>query len=113
MFQHGVISVQQGWGGHSPDVAFESLDASVLGQFEVDQLGGGCWFIRRRAFDLMEPPYFVELFHPETHMLMVSDDVYFQQKARELGCRLVCDTRFTIRHYHTVDLSMMACVENF
>jgi GT2 family glycosyltransferase len=104
MYQQFVAKVQQGCGGY--DQQFCPVDPNVIGQFEVDQVGGGCWFTRRRVFERMtRRPFFAEAFDPDTFMISVSDDVYFQRHARELGCRLICDTRFVVSHYHSVDLS--------
>ena len=100
MLQHGKTSIQQGWVGSDDRTVDISGD-----RVRVDILGGGCWFIHRRVFAEMKPPYFLELYHPQNHMLTVSDDVYFQNKARELGFKLFCDTRFVISHYHTLDLA--------
>jgi hypothetical protein len=106
MYQHGKTLVQQGWGGFQK--GFQGIaNPEVPQRLEVDQLGGGAWFVRRRAFEKLKKPYFVELFEPETHMLMVSDDVYFQYMAREAGCRFLCDTRFVVQHFHSVDLSSL------
>jgi hypothetical protein len=73
------------------------------GLHEVDRVGGGCWFIRRRVFDAMEKPYFKVMIDPVTQQTNVSDDCYFQDIARKLGFRLFCDTRYIASHFHTLD----------
>lgn len=82
-----------------------SLKDNEPGLYEVDQAGGGCTFIRRRVLAAMKRPYFKVLYDEETQMMSISDDVYFQMNARELGFRLFCDTRFIASHFHTTDLS--------
>lgn len=110
MFNGKEVLVQQGTGGWNEP--FVPLRADGAGHREVDRLGGGCWFMRRRIFDRLERPYFVEMFHPETHKLMISDDVYFQHHAQAAGARLICDTRFVCRHHHSMDLSQLAQAGN-
>lgn len=105
-FQNDRLTVQQGWGYGSPlDGTFNPVDPTRFdGPIPVDRLGGGCWFIHRSVFAEMKKPYFVEIFDPEDHMLMVSDDIYFQNKARDLGIKLYCDPRFITAHFHTRNL---------
>jgi GT2 family glycosyltransferase len=83
---------------------FEPLEDLTPGLHEVDRVGGGCWFVRRRVFQAMTPPYFRDIFDPNTEEIIVTDDCYFQDQARRKGFRVFVDTRFTASHYHTVDL---------
>lgn len=103
MMQNTKISMQQGHYGEDKIFHSVSLDPPTL--MEVDRIGGGCWFIRRCVFDKMSKPYFLEVYDSDTWMTLVSDDIYFQDKARDLGFRLYCDTRFVTEHYHTIDLA--------
>jgi hypothetical protein len=107
MHQNGKTLVQQGWGGFHK--GFEGIaNPEVPQRLEVDRLGGGAWFVHRRVFGQLKRPYFVELFDADTHMLVVSDDVYFQYTAREAGCRFMCDTRFVVKHFHSIDIATIA-----
>jgi hypothetical protein len=72
---------------------------------EVDRVGGGCWFIRRRVFDKMEKPYFRLEHDPNTFEIIMTDDLYFQDQAQGLGFRQFCDTRFVAHHHHTFDMT--------
>lgn len=103
MMQHGHIKVQQGFLKRPT----ENYGVLETGRVQVDIIGGGCWFVRRRVFADMVMPYFAEEYYPN-FMLKTSDDIYFQDKARKLGFKMFCDTRFVISHYHTADLSLIA-----
>ena len=86
---------------------FEHIDlAGKPTIYEVDRCGGGFWFVRRKVFLAMQKPYFKVLYDGDTQYMTVSDDVYFQMRAKELGFRVFCDTRFVASHYHTTDLSV-------
>lgn len=73
--------------------------------YEVDRCGGGCWFIRYRAFIGMKRPYFRTMYDDISQTMTVSDDCYFQANAKTLGRRIFCDTRYRAGHYHTMDIS--------
>lgn len=106
MMQDGKLRLQQGWG--KPGESFTPITLTEQrGLYEVDRVGGGCWFTRRRVFEKLAEPYFVELFDARTRMIQVSDDIYFQTVAKQAGCRLYCDTRYLTAHCHTVDLSAL------
>lgn len=92
--------------GTGAERKFFPLPLEATGLCEVDRVGGGCWFIRRRVFDKMEKPYFRILFNPDTYQMVVSDDIFFQTEAKKRGFRIFCDTRFECSHYHTRDLSL-------
>jgi hypothetical protein len=85
---------------------FKPLDGAP-GRYEVDRVGGGCWFIRRSVFDKLEKPYFRMILDPATYGVTQTDDLYFQESVRKVGgIRMVCDSRFVCSHLHTVDLSL-------
>lgn len=73
----------------------------------LSRIGGGCWFARRAVYEQMDRPYFAELYDRESWLCKVTDDMYFQDRAKKLGWTLYCDTRFVISHYHTTDLSQI------
>lgn len=87
--------------------AFYPLIPNEPGLYEVDRVGGGCWFIRRRVFKNMEKPYFKVRLDPETYGVDMTDDVYFQDRAKKLGFRLFCDTSFVAAHYHSMNLATL------
>ena len=84
---------------------FKPLSDLSPGLHLVDRVGGGYWFIRRRVFEHMQKPYFKVFLDPVTYETTVTDDCYFQDAARTMGCCLVCDTRYVASHFHTVDLT--------
>ena len=86
---------------------FYPFTADPPGLYEVDRVGGGCWFIRHRVFDKMQKPYFRIRLDPETYGIDMTDDVYFQDQAKKLGFRLFTDTRYVACHYHTMNLATM------
>ena len=86
---------------------FYPLFVETPGLYEVDRVGGGCWFIRRRVFNAMSKPYFKVGLDPETFGVDMTDDVYFQDTARKLGFRLFTDTRYVASHYHTINMALL------
>ena len=87
--------------------AFYPLISNEPGLYEVDRVGGGCWFIRRRVFASMTKPYFQIRLDPETHGTDMTDDIYFQDQAKKLGFHLFADTRFLAAHYHSMNLATL------
>ena len=83
---------------------FNPLQDFSPGIHEVDRVGGGFWFIRRRIFEHMEKPYFKVYFN-ENFEMNVSDDCFFQDAAKKLGFRIFCDTRFVADHFHTLNMT--------
>lgn len=110
MMQDHRLAVQQGWGGLERDTIFEPLNPLPPALYAVDRLGGCCVFYRRRVFEGMSKPYYSDELDPETRMIVVSDDIYFQRNAKRRGAKLYCDTRFTTSHCHTVDLASIAAM---
>jgi GT2 family glycosyltransferase len=84
---------------------FQPLEDLSPDLHEVDRVGGGCWFTRRRVFEAMTMPYYRDVFDPDTTEIIVTDDCYFQDQARRQGFRVFVDTRFKAAHYHTVNLT--------
>ncbi len=104
MLSGGAIGPMQGRNvGTMGFIGLSELDGKGL--CRVDRAGGGCIFIRRRVFEAMERPYFRTVHDNDTQVMTVSDDVFFQDRARELGFKMYCDTRYVAEHYHTIDLS--------
>lgn len=91
----------------SRDCSFHPLEDWSPGLHEIDRVGGGCWFIRRRVFEGITKPYFKVLYNPQTYEIDITDDVYFQDAAKKLGFRLFCDTRFMASHYHTLNMAKL------
>lgn len=92
------------------DCFFHPIDTNEAGLIEVDRIGGGVWFIRRRVFEKMEQPYFRVVYDPFTYETVVTDDIYFQDRAQRLGFRMFCDTRYVASHFHTMDMARIAAL---
>ena len=71
--------------------------------FEVDGLATGCMLIRTEVFDKLERPYFKEVFEPSTDedpgVNCWSDDLYFCDKVRKAGYKIVADGSLLCTHW--------------
>lgn len=73
---------------------------------ELEATGTGCIFLRRRVFEKMEYPYFHYKWDSDG-CLDSTEDIIFSQESRKKGVRIWLNTKFTARHFHTVDLSTL------
>ena len=68
---------------------------------ECNGLGMGFTIFRMEMFNKIEKPWFKTLqqFDPGTGAAMMTQDLYFFQKARLAGCRVGCDSRVKVGHF--------------
>jgi hypothetical protein len=67
---------------------------------EVDGVGAGCLLIKREVLEAMSEPYFH--YWSDRMNDMTTEDIYFCEKARELGYPILLDFDVQCRHITTV-----------
>lgn len=70
--------------------------------FEVASIGTGCMMINLEVFKYLEKPWFKTVDEPETATtpcVQVTDDIYFCQKVRAAGFKIVCDANVLTTHW--------------
>lgn len=73
------------------------------GLIEVDATGTGCMCISRKVFEKMAKPYFQFIYR--NGILINGEDFNFCEKAKELGFKIMYDTRIKCNHFQTYPLS--------
>lgn len=89
----------------------ENLDDPILWD-KFHAAGSGGMFVRRKVFDAIKPPWFVDIVrmnlkYPMTER-MIGHDIAFCLKARNAGFKINCDTRARSGH-----ISLFVVDENF
>lgn len=87
----------------NPDqMSVEELNATEW--LELQSAGTGCIFIHRRVFEKLPYPWFGYEYDKDGCM-SATEDVPFLQTARKHGFRVWGNTRYTVGHFRSVDLS--------
>lgn len=73
----------------------EPITFNSTGIREMDYIGAGCLFLRRKVIEALEYPWFD---HPAPG---VGEDLIFCKKVRELGCTIYVDLDLCVGHMHT------------
>lgn len=74
------------------------------GLVEVERCGGSCIMIKREVFSKLETPYFKFVLKDNGLDHVVSEDVYFCDRAREAGLKIYADTSIVCNHHKEVML---------
>lgn len=84
---------------------------SVQGDFmEVARVGAGALFIHRSVWEQVPGPWFrTVLSDDEQTSLKAGEDIYFCDRVREHGIRVWIAGKHGVRHFHTCELSQLAC----
>lgn len=82
------------------------LDHEIKGLSQVDALGTGCMFIKRRVLEAIKAP-FEDLFDGDG-CLVTNDDLHFSHKCRQSGFKIWTHSDYMCSHYKTIDLLQMA-----
>jgi hypothetical protein len=76
--------------------------------FETQSAGAGCILVRKEVLEEMEWPYFKMEYQPKwankNEPVKRGEDIYFSQKVKALGYKLMVDPGIECKHYHDVDL---------
>jgi len=75
--------------------------------FETQSCGAGCMLIRKEVLDEMEWPYFKMEYQPkwgDGNAVARGEDIYFSQKAKALGFKIIAEPRIQCEHYNQVGL---------
>lgn len=65
----------------------------------IDATGFGCCLMRRSVLEKIEPPHFVFVYDPEKKR-EVGEDLYFFEKCRRHGIKVLCDNALSKRISH-------------
>ena len=85
--------------GEGNEVLCGDLDEGVS---EVDIFGTGVFIAKSRVFELVPPPWFKRILHPDGCGRFVCVSGYFCQKARHYGARLYVDATVKAGHVEHV-----------
>lgn len=78
---------------------YRKLSESETGmRIGVDATGAAFLLIHRSVFEKMEEPYFMAIFNEDLTELLCGEDMYFCDKARTLGYKIIVDTSIGIEH---------------
>lgn len=75
--------------------------------FETEKCGGGAMLIKREVFESIGWPYFHTEYQPadqHNKIIKTGEDVWFCQKAREKGYKIIADPQTQCEHYNQVGL---------
>ena len=78
------------------------------GWVELTGAGGHCILAHRRVLQSIQPPWFATELSADGRELVCAEDFYFFYKARAAGFPLYGNTRFSVGHYKSVDISSLA-----
>lgn len=83
--------------GHGPFWKWKVGDV-----FEVASIGTGCMMINLEIFKHIEKPWFKTVDEAETTStpcIQITDDIYFCQKVRQAGFKILCDANVLTTHW--------------
>jgi len=76
--------------------------------FETVSCGAGCLLVKKEVIDKMDWPYFKMVYQPKYptgNPMKQGEDIYFSQKARDLGYKIIANPAVRCRHFHNTELS--------
>ncbi len=81
-----------------PDTLTEEEKALPTEPFKAYGVGGGVLLIDSNVFKVIERPWFVFTPDPVTGQMLIGEDQYFCNRAKEKGYDIWCDPRIPIGH---------------
>ena len=98
----GTATVRTSLATRKPDGTYEFLGVLPNEPFEVDAGGMGCCLIERRVLEQMESPWY--RFIPRPDGGLTGEDIYFFERAAELGIKPWVLPKVHCSHIKTIDL---------
>ena len=73
---------------------------------EVDAVGGGCVMVKRKVYEMLEPPYYEDSFDKDG-ILSLTGDFRIWQKTKEKGFKLWIDFNLLCEHNREVNIKAL------
>ena len=80
------------------------ISRNLSGLVKCDAVGFGCVLIKRHVLEAMLPPWFQWLIEKDGCGIVLGEDLYFCQKAQQLGFEIWADCDRLVSHYHELDM---------